>query len=92
LNRLCESSVLNYYYTEMSTLHKDIFVGGKLHLPRRNTLVEDCFVALRSYSPQSKASGVLKLGGDKSFLIAKNITQDHYIWIYKNQHDALTKS
>jgi len=31
---------------------------------------------LQSYSPQSKASGVLKLGGDKSFLIAKNIA--HY--------------
>jgi len=60
----------------MNTLHKDIIVGGKLHLPMRNTLVEDCFVTLQSYSPQSKASDVLKLGGDKSFLIAKNIA--HY--------------
>jgi hypothetical protein len=60
-------------------LHKDIFVRGKLHLPSRNTPEEDCFVALQSYSPQSKASGVLKLGGDKSFLIAKNIAHYEYI-------------
>jgi hypothetical protein len=63
----------------MNTLHKDIFVRGKLHLPNRNTQVEDCFVALRSYSHQSKASGVLKLGGDKSFLIAKDIAHYSYI-------------
>jgi hypothetical protein len=63
----------------MNTLHKDIFVRGKLHLPNRNTLEEDCFVALQSYSPQSKASGVLKLGGDKSFLIAKNIAHYSYV-------------
>jgi hypothetical protein len=62
---------MTYLKIKLNTLNKDIIVGGKLHLPKRNTLEEDCFVALQSYSPQSETSGVLKLGGNNSFLISK---------------------
>ena len=58
---------------KLNTLHKELFVEAKLHLPVRNTLEEDCFVAPQSHGTQSKASGVLKLCGNNLFLKAKNI-------------------
>jgi hypothetical protein len=48
-----------------NTLPKGQLVGVKLQMPKRNTSEEACFVALQSYSTQSKASDAVEAYGNK---------------------------